>query len=105
MLSGDIQARMGADGEATSAPSTFAEALNRDHRLLTEGKFAEIEAMWDGFIAAHPKDPRAYSERAGARWHQAKGQAGLADMRKACELGQVESCVDAQRMAERLGVP
>jgi tetratricopeptide (TPR) repeat protein len=84
-----------------AAPDDYDLRLQLDHALMTKRKFPEIIASWDEYIANKPQDARAYRERAGAKWQARQHEAGVADMDKACELGNADACRDAPKMRAR----
>jgi tetratricopeptide (TPR) repeat protein len=67
-----------------------------DYNLARQGRFAEVIEMWNGYIARHPSDGRAYLERGGAYFHLRKIAEAKADAAKACELGISEGCMRAK---------
>lgn len=71
---------------------TFEAHKAADDTLVRYGRFQTIVEMWDGFIARHPDEARAYLERGGARANLGQGSAAIADMAKACELGLPKGC-------------
>ncbi|MCP5071472.1 MAG: DUF4034 domain-containing protein [bacterium] len=81
-----------------AAPDDFELHLRMDHGWAAGREFDKVVKMWDHFIARHPDDPRAYRERGGAKWQLGRREDGLADMKKACELGFAAACKDEKGM-------
>ena len=90
-----------AKKQLAAAPDDFALHLRVDHGLAASRRFAEVVEIWDGFIAAHPDDPRAFVERGGAKWQLGEQDAGIADMATACQLGMQSACADVPKMQSR----
>ncbi|MFV8752461.1 hypothetical protein ACNOYE_18090 [Nannocystaceae bacterium ST9] len=90
-----------AKKQLAAAPDDFALHLRVDHGLAASSRFAEVVEMWDGFIAAHPTDPRPFVERGGAKWHLGQHDDAIADMRNACRLGMQTACDDVEKMKSR----
>jgi tetratricopeptide (TPR) repeat protein len=88
--------------QLAAAPDDFALHLRVDHGLAASGRFADVVAIWDRFIARHPTDPRPYVERAGAKWHRGLKEEAIADMQEACRLGMSKACGEVPKMKERL---
>jgi hypothetical protein len=85
-------------------PDDFELHRKVDHGLATARRFAEVVELWDGYIANHPSDPRAYLERGGAKWHLKQRPQAIADVEKACQLGMDKACADVPRMKARAGL-
>ncbi|MBN2576980.1 MAG: DUF4034 domain-containing protein, partial [Deltaproteobacteria bacterium] len=67
-----------------------------DYNLARKGKYSEVVEMWNGYVARHPNDGRAYLERGGAYFHLRKMAEAKADAAKACALGISEGCMRAK---------
>lgn len=68
-----------------------------DWLLARQRAWDEIIAYWDRFIALEPKNASAYLERAGAYRHKGDMQRALADIDKACDLGNQQACAIQRR--------
>ena len=78
------------------SPDDLRAHQQLDYNLARQGRFAEVVEMWNGYIARHPSDGRAYLERGGAYFHLRKIAEAKADAAKACELGISEGCMHAK---------
>lgn len=58
-----------------------------DWVLVQREEWDAIIRIWDGFIARHPENGKAYVERAGAYYHKGDLEAALRDAQRAAELG------------------
>ena len=63
-----------------------------DWLLGKEGRWDDVIARWDRFIALEPKNANAYLERAGTHRHKGDMRAALADLKSACDLGNGNAC-------------
>lgn len=68
-----------------------------DWLLARQRAWDEIIAYWDRFIALEPNNAAAYLERAGAYRHKGDMQRALADIDKACGLGNQQACAIQRR--------
>ncbi|MBW2700506.1 MAG: DUF4034 domain-containing protein [Deltaproteobacteria bacterium] len=91
-----------SEAELAAKPDDFELRLQRDNALAAKHKFGEVVKMWDTYIEGHPDDPRAYRERAGAKWQQGQRKEGVVDMQRACELGLNKACQDVPKMKRRM---
>jgi hypothetical protein len=73
-------------------PRHFESHRLIDWLLARQGAWGEIIAYWDRFIALEPNNAAAYLERAGAYRHKGDMQRALADLDKACGLGNQQAC-------------
>ncbi len=100
-----------AGGDLPS-PATLAEQQRRleqdpddlrarrtyDASLSHLGRWSDILAMWNAYLAAHPDDARALVERCGTQFQLKAYAPALADAERACALGAWEGCDRAQRI-------
>jgi hypothetical protein len=100
--SGDLSPES-IQAQLAKAPDDFELRQRIDSGLASSQRFAEVVAIWDAFIVAHLKDPRAYWERASAYWHLHQVDQALGDMQHACALGMDNACHDVQRMKVMAG--
>jgi tetratricopeptide (TPR) repeat protein len=84
--------------QAKKAPDDFRACQQLDYTMARQGRFKEVAAMWDQFIARNPNEGRAYLERGGTRYHMGDIQGALADAKKACDLGVSEGCAQAKKL-------
>ncbi len=97
---------LGADSvraQLAAAPDDFTLRQRIDAGLAAKNRFGEVVKMWDAYIVAHLRDPRAYVERAGAHWHLRQIDQALGDMEHACALGMEKACTDVKRMRVAAG--
>ena len=78
-------------------PRHFESHRLIDWLLARQGAWDEIIAYWDRFIALEPNNAPAYLERAGAYRHKGDMQRALADLDKACGLGNQPACAIQRR--------
>ena len=78
-------------------PRHFAAHQLIDWLLARQRAWDEIIAYWDRFIALEPNNAAAYLERAGAYRHKGDMPGALADIDKACGLGNQEACAIQRR--------
>lgn len=78
-------------------PRHFESYRLIDWLLARQGAWDEIIAYWDWFIAIEPNNAPAYLERAGAYRHKGDMQRTLADLDKACGLGNQQACAIQRR--------
>lgn len=79
------------------AYKTLDWVLARDHR------WDEVVAYWNKFIQIEPDNANAYVERAGTFRHKGNMAAALADLKKACDLGNGNACQIHDRASGRSG--
>jgi len=84
------------------APDAFELHLRLDYALASQRRWPEIIAMWDAYLRRNPTDPRAWKERAGAKWQHGKRQEALEDSDRACKLSLPTACSDSTGMRARL---
>jgi tetratricopeptide (TPR) repeat protein len=73
-------------------PGLFEAYRMLDHLLAREGKWEEVLAYWDRYLALEPDNADAYFERAGTYRHKGDMNKAFADLKRACELGNQEAC-------------
>ena len=78
-------------------PRHFESYRLIDWLLARQGAWEEIIGHWDRFIALEPKNALAHLERAGAYRHKGDMQRALADLDKACGLGNQQACAIQHR--------
>jgi len=88
------------EAQVKANPHSFRAHQELDYALARVGRFKDVIQMWDGYIAAHPKDGRARLERGGAYVHYGDPAASHADARAACDLGVAEGCIQAARASK-----
>ncbi len=69
-----------------------------DYLLAKRGDWGRIVERWTRYIELEPMSGQAYLERGGALHHKGDQTAALADLRKACSLGEREACALAERV-------
>lgn len=83
-------------------PDDFYRHLDADHSLAASRRFDEVVTMWNGYIERHPTEARAFVERGGAKWQLGQLEAGIGDMRLACDNGSQYACQQIPIMKKRL---
>lgn len=78
-------------------PVYFDAIVHIDYLLARHSRFEDIIKYWDDYIARKKNDGRAYLERGGAYRHAGKQQLAIADVKKACDLGNQRACSIASR--------
>jgi len=63
-----------------------------DYCLAFQQRWDEILRWWEVYLASDPDNGEAYLERAGTYKHKGDGPNMLADLQRACDLGQAEAC-------------
>ena len=96
--SGDPPEITSAVARANAAPNDFEAHRTLDYALARLGQYDRVVTMWNDYIAAHPKEGRAYLERGGAHIHLRHAVEAKADATKACELGVSEGCARAKQV-------
>lgn len=71
---------------------SFDAYLALDNVLAPRGRFGEVIAHWDRYLASHPDDGRAYMERGGAYTHLKRPVEAERDADSACKLGFARGC-------------
>ncbi len=102
---GAVYARRGSYEEAKADLKRVIELDPRhfeSHRLIDwllarQGAWDEIIGYWNRFIELEPNNGHAYLERAGAYRHKGDMQRALADLDKACGLGNQQACAIQRR--------
>ncbi len=79
-------------------PDDFRVHQRLDYALSREDKVEEILGMWTKYVTRHPDDGRAYVEREGAYARLNMPKEGMADARRACELGFSAGCMRFQKL-------
>lgn len=97
--------------QLTNAESDLKEAIRINPRFFPSYKLMDwilsqkrawdkIIDYWSTYIALVPNDGKAFLERGGAKYQKRDYQESLKDASKACELGEQEGCVQAQRLRD-----
>jgi tetratricopeptide (TPR) repeat protein len=73
-------------------PSDFNAHRAIDIILAERRDWDGVIALWSSYLDRHPKDGRAFLERAGARRHKEGMGAARGDILSACALGNAEAC-------------
>jgi tetratricopeptide (TPR) repeat protein len=63
-----------------------------DYTLAVQGKWDEIIARWNEFLALEPNNADALLERAGTYHHKGDQKSAAEDLRRSCALGNQEAC-------------
>jgi tetratricopeptide (TPR) repeat protein len=79
-------------------PTHLESFRNLDWLLAREGRWDQIIAMWTEYLARKPDDGVAWLERAGAARHKGEMTQAIADVRRACELGNERACTIVQSL-------
>jgi tetratricopeptide (TPR) repeat protein len=99
LKSGDMaRAREDFQRAVTLDPTHFGSHQNLDYLLAREQRWDEIIAMWTEYLARKPDDGAAYLERAGAERRRGNMTQAIADVRRACELGNAQACTIARSL-------
>ena len=81
----------------------FESYRNLDWLFSREQRWDEVIAMWTEYLALKPNDGTAYLHRAGARRRKGDMTQAIADVRRACELGNTDACAIAQSLPAQPG--
>lgn len=73
-------------------PTLFDAYLRLDQVCAQNRQWDTIIEHWNRFIAHNPDHARAYMERAGAYHHSGNQRAAVADLKRACDLGEAVGC-------------
>lgn len=88
------------EADVAAKPDDFRVHRALDYTYAELGRFKDVVAMWDRFIANHPDSGRAYLERGGAKHRLGDRDGATADGKKACDLGVAEGCIRAGRASK-----
>ena len=81
-------------------PHYFEAYRALDYILAKDRQWDAILSYWDAFIQLEPDHAEAYLERSGTHYHNKNLEQAMADLQKACELGNQKAC---QQYAKRQG--
>lgn len=73
-------------------PHHFDSFKALDYTLAAQKRWDEIIGYWNHFLALEPDNAEAYLERAGTFHNKGDEQSALADLKRACDLGQQNAC-------------
>jgi len=68
-----------------------------DYCLAYQQRWDDILQWWAVYLAWDPENGEAYLERAGTYKHKGDSQSALADLKRACDLGQRKACTLQQQ--------
>jgi tetratricopeptide (TPR) repeat protein len=80
------------------APDDFDAHQKLDYALSRLRRFDRVIEVWNGYLARHPEDGRAYLERGGAYFNLGKVKEAYADATQACSHGSSEGCARAKQV-------
>lgn len=82
-------------------PRLYAAYKGLDDVLIKQRRFDEIIAYWTRYIELEPNNDNAYIERYGTYTRKADIRAAMADLGRACELGNRNACSALKTLRER----
>lgn len=89
------------EARARAQPDSFEAVRDLDYALATSrgaDAYTRIAALWDAYIARHPRDARAFVERSGTLMNMGNRQGGIRDAVVACHLGNRVGCLQADQI-------
>jgi tetratricopeptide (TPR) repeat protein len=86
--------------EAEASPLDF-DAQERLATVYTQdGRFEDVLALWNGFLARRPRNGKALLARGQTHFTLGKASEAVLDAKAACALGLAEACDEVKRYAQ-----
>lgn len=96
-LGDDVAAERAFENTLRLSPRHRDTILNLDYLLAKRKEWDRTVALWDAYLALEPGDARGFLERGGTHHHRGDIASACRDLRRACELGNAESCQIARK--------